>query len=254
MFLWCGCHCGPESASEPRSDYGESASGVIESYSSDDPAQPDPPNPPMPVTGCASCQYGVAPAAYDMSWSYLGLLGNQHRPCCSVYRDQQVYRLFFRGSIGACTWSCNENVAYAARQGLGGCSFPSQTNSRVVLAVPQRVPVAGGNLANRMRLTIRYAWDHNPAVSLTDILQTAKPSSVSYDLIVNDGTFWDPNKGQVSCLSTLTMKRALAQPIWNGTTTGDAFQQPNGAPCQQSLFSGFDMGLPEFLTITPVRI
>jgi len=256
MFLWCGCHCGPDEGSKGRSDYGESLSGIIESYSSGDPARPDPPDPPMPVTGCASCQYGAAPAAYDMTWSYTGTPGTQHRPCCSVYAGQSTYRLYFRVAKpgdSQCVWTANEHVGHAARLGQGGCFFPAQTGGRVTLAVPQRVGVAGGGAEYRMRLTIRYAWDYNPLVPLGDLAQTVKPSDVTYDRIKDDGTFWKGyNDQSIPCLTTLTFKRTNTQPIWNGTDILFG-GQPYGAPCQQVLFSGFDLALPEFLTITPVR-
>ena len=251
MFLWCGCHCGPDSASDPPSAIGSSIIGSIRSYSSGDPARPDPPDPPMPVLGCQSCQFGAAPAAYDMTWNYTGAVGNQHRPCCNVYTSQPTYRLYFRASAPGstqCVWASSESIPYAAKQGLGGCFFPSSTGGRVVLAVPQ-TDLYG---VLRMRIRISYAWDYNPNFPLGDVNQTAKPSDVFYSRINDNGTFWKPLDGAVPCLTTLTFKRENPQKIWNGTQIG-FFGAVNGAPCQQALFSGFDMGLPDLLTITPVR-
>ena len=250
MFLWCGCHCGPNAASEPAS-FGESLAGSIRSYSSGDPARPDPPDPPMPVLGCASCQFGAAPAAYDMTWAYTGVVGNQHRPCCSAYASQATYRLYFRnGPPGStdCAWVSRESVPYAARQGLGGCFYPDSSGGRVILGVPAR----DGNGVFRMRIRIGYAWDYNPNLPLQDINQTAKPSEVFYSRINDNGTFWKPIDGAVPCLQTLNFRRENPQKIWNGTQIGFG-GIPNGAPCQQALFSGFDLGLPDTLTITPVR-
>ena len=92
MLLGCGCHC-----NEAPSDVFQSANGSIQSFASSVTSQPE-----IAVTPCEHCQYGVSPVAYEITFSYAGVLNpgpfNSNRPdqfpCCSVYTQNKwiVYR------------------------------------------------------------------------------------------------------------------------------------------------------------------
>jgi hypothetical protein len=258
MFLWCGCHCAPDSKSDPGpSEKGISLSGSILSYSSTDPAQPDPPDPPMPIIPCGFCAFGVSPQAYLMSWTYSGTAGTQFRPCCGAY-GQPTYKLYGAIDIAdpsVCYWRSNEIIPHAKRApgqfGLSICEYPDKQAPRVVFRLG--FPVANATFRIGF-VDIRYRWE-----------RLGQPGSyygqwVRYLALNEAGQTWryygpgsllgDP---PLNCLKTITFRREFQQPIWQGDgPIGDTFG--GNSPCQQVAFSGWDLGLPETLTCTPVRV
>lgn len=259
MFLWCGCHCADESQSTfpPDSAFqASSVDGSLLSYSSNDPARPDP---PTPVAACTACEFGVAPAAYEFEWNYNGELGDifQPRPCCETYRSQQKYKLYFRGfspqDNRRCAWSSNERVALSN----GVACFPNQPDvfSRVTMQT-------GFENSLLTQVVVHYGYRYNANVPILHPQQTVVWSRAGYTLVKEDGVtphlligLPTPND-PIKCLQQLRFAapwiiNPQSQRVWSGT-----FRPPagvwDGAPCRQSLFTGWDMALPDYVTCTPV--
>ena len=259
MFLWCGCHCADESQSTfpPDSAFqASSVDGSLLSYSSNDPARPDP---PTPVAACTACEFGVAPAAYEFEWNYNGELGDifQPRPCCETYRSQQKYKLYFRGfspqDNRRCAWSSNERVALSN----GVSCFPNQPDvfSRVTMQT-------GFENSLLTQVVVHYGYRYNANVPILHPQQTVVWSRAGYTLVKEDGVtphlligLPTPND-PIKCLQQLRFAapwiiNPQTQRVWSGT-----FRPPagvwDGAPCRQSLFTGWDMALPDYVTCTPV--
>jgi hypothetical protein len=255
MFLWCGCHCAPgsESTFPPDSIFDASSiPGSLLSYSSADPARPDP---PTTVTACAACAFGVAPAAYEFEWSYNGELGDafQPRPCCETYRTQTKYKLYFRGfslqDTRQCAWSSNERAALSN----GVTCYPNQPDvfPRVTLQTAYENTLL-------TRVAVHYGYRYREQFPILDPRQTIVWSTIGYILVKEDGItpvvlFGDE---KIQCLQQLRFAapwiiNPQSQRLWSGT-----FRPPSGfwdgAPCRQNLFSGWDMGLPDYVTCTPV--
>jgi hypothetical protein len=255
MFLWCGCHCANESESTfpPDSIFDASSiPGSLLSYSSEDPARPDP---PTGVAVCTACEFGVAPAAYEFEWNYNGELGDmfQPRPCCETYRSQKKYKLYFRGFSPAdnrqCAWSSNERVALSN----GVACFPNLPD--VFSRVTMQTRYNNGAIT---AVYIHYGYRYNSSLPILHPQQTIVWSSIGYILVKEDGVTPLVLVGDVKiqCLQQLRFAapwiiNPQSQRIWGGT-----FRPPagvwDGAPCRQSLFTGWDMGLPEYVTCTPV--
>ena len=254
MFLWCGCHCANESESTfpPGSAFdASSVDGSLLSYSSGDPARPDP---PTPVATCTACAFNVAPAAYEMEWFYGGEPGDifQPRPCCSIYTSQTKYKLYFRGfdpgSPGKCQWSSNERVALS--NSVACFANVQDAGARVTYQT---------DYANKLSiLRIGYGFRYRETLPINHPQQTLLWSYVGYILMKDANTphlLVDGNP--IPCLQQLTLKGPWAIPgfggqrIWGGT-----FRPPagvwDGAPCRQNLFSGWDMGLPDSIVLRPV--
>lgn len=92
MLLGCGCHC-----SAAPSEAFQSASASIQSFASSVTSQPE-----IAVTPCEHCQYGVSPLAYEVTFTYAGVLNPgpfgtnrpDQFPCCPIYAQNKwiVYR------------------------------------------------------------------------------------------------------------------------------------------------------------------
>ena len=260
MFLYCGCHCAPESESTfpPDSIFDASSiDGSLGSYSSGDPAQPDP---PTSVSACKACEFGVAPAVYEFEWNYNGELGDafQPRPCCETYRTQKKYKLYFRGfspeDNRQCSWSSNERIALS--NGVACFADNPDVGPRVTLQTGRYNQVYTS-------VEIGYGYRYREQFPVNDLQQTLAWSYATYVLVKEDGVtphllIGKPTPNDpIKCLQQLRfaggwiIRPDLPARLWSGTFRS-RFGTWDGAPCRQNLFSGWDMGLPDYVTCTPV--
>ena len=249
MFLWCGCHCGPDSVSEiPPSTFGSSVVGSVGSYSSGDPAAPDPPT--TPIVPCLVCQFGTAPQVYEFEWDYQGkaIKAYPPRPCCSVYTGQKKYRLYARPAfpVGHCIWSANEKAKRRIPTPPIGLTATCEDalTTRVLLdmwMLPGQIP--------RAVLTVYYFESDLPTAP-------AIPNDVmAAEYVLVDANNQLPSPGdKIVCLQQLKFRALWAfgnRPrTWLGSFTRNGV--PFGSPCDQDSFSMIDHGLPEYVTATPV--
>ena len=248
MFLWCGCHCERGSVSEvPPSQTPSSLQGSLLSYSSGDPAAPDPPTAVVP---CAVCMFGTAPQVYEFEWTYGGkaVKAFPPRPCCSIYSSQKKYRLYARPApMGECVWSSNEKMKKRVPLPPFGVTANCQdgTGARVVLRM-FTLPTA----RPRVELSVYYEeGDLNPL--LAPVVTVKQALYVRVD--ANGSPVTEPFE-KIPCLQQQRFRAVWAinnQPaIWVGSYTRGGV--PFGSPCDQDSFSMIDSGLPEYVTATPV--
>jgi hypothetical protein len=274
MFVGCGCNCKPPVESTSIDSVGFPFASQSYSESSYGSSIADPPG-TYPTQGCQYCFQEVGPAAYEVDFNYNGTLSIgeplENRPCCSVYRDQKKYTVFRQISsiAGACLWESKEVAHWEQFRSDGSLRCVAMTGINDQTIFQGRWPRIAFTLQpNRPGLffapwhvTIYFATNQraiNPADPLTYNINIGY---CQYALLRPDGTPYNHIAGPPPfCLTTLTFKRvnmfspnllAGQGPGWSGTYLA-GFGRYRGAPCKQVLFSGFDPGLPEFVTLRPV--
>ena len=267
MFVGCGCHCRPEAPSQ-QSVSSQIVSGSVQSFGSsiaDDPGR-------YPAVPCQACRDGVAPAVYEFDWNYQGQLSDDPempRPCCPIYSGVTKYRIY--ASATPCTWLSLEKTGISYRSwnsvtGAVGNTWLCNTTHRTALlgSQPQRVRFqlvqtgqSGSNFVGR--LTVAHARGFYDATA--DILDGVRSSVhfAIYDVVDGFGNVLALPQNQFACLGVFNLKLLMSiseltldvGPAWRGIGI-DGQGVPYGSPCKQVRFSGFDMGLPETATLTPV--
>lgn len=247
MFLWCGCHCKDGSVSQvPPSITPGSIPGSLLSYSSGDPAAPDPPTAIVP---CVVCMFGTAPQVYEFEWDYGGQAVKPFppRPCCSFYSGQKKYRLYARppAVAGECVWSSNEKMKQRIPQPPVGtiATCADGVGARVVLRM-----FAGQDARPRVELSVYYMeGDLVPQPTLP-------VKQVLYVRVDANGSPATEPFEKIPCLQQQRFRAVWAltnrPAIWTGSFVRGGV--PFGSPCDQNSFSMIDSGLPEYVTATPV--
>jgi len=248
MFLWCGCHCEREGSEENPSAIAPSVTGSVNSYSSADPARPDPPT--TPVVACLACAFGTAPQVFEFEWDYQGRAVKAYppRPCCAIYTSQKKYRLYSRNTIGTdCVWGSNEQIKRRVP------TPPFGTAATCVDAGGSRVELKlSVNTTNRPTgfLFVYYADSDLPTAAPLPIAGSFHAMYVLVD--VNGSPVTNPGD-RITCLRQLRFRAGWSlnnQPkTWVGSLVRNGV--PFGSPCDQDSFSMIDSGLPEYVTCTP---
>ena len=272
MFVGCGCHC-----NETQLESGEPvslsySSGSIRSYGS------SVANPPGQYEGglCYGCVDTVGAQIYEMEWIYNGQPGGDDdpRPCCQIYKSQTkffLYRQPFSESppieIQGCTWVSRENAYMeyrTANVNQWQCAEAKPGNLYFTRRTPRVVMNIGRREAGFAPWSVNIVhgvlwpdiWDpNNPPLNPSGFV------SVYYQLRKADDPtgFWPE---PVPCLQTQTLTRrdlpspnidAGFGPIWGALPMPYPTSPWRGSPCKQVLFSGFDLGLPDTITIRPVQ-
>lgn len=248
MFLWCGCHCGPDSASEPPSVIGSSIIGSIPSQENGSPSVGPPPEPPIAIVPCLACLFGVAPQVYEFEWDYGGqsVKAFPPRPCCSFYSGQKKYRLYARMTVpGECLWSSNEKM-----------------KKRVVQPPFGTTATCEDGLGSRVALSMKISNTNRPLIFLSVyylegdlVAQPVNPIKEANYVLVNALGSPINNPGdKIACLQQLRFRALWSlenrPAVWLGSYNRQGL--PYGSPCDQVSFSMIDPGLPEYVTCTPV--
>ena len=276
MFVGCGCHCKEPGSSEsiPSGSALQPPQSLSFSINSFGSSIADPPG-TYPTRGCTYCLDSVGPAIYEMEWDYQGALSNDPldpRPCCAIYRNQKKYSLIRSepapGS-GACLWRSREPAMFhrLLANGTNECLpmdgtvndlWPLNFEPRVTFTL---MPILPDFLYQPWHVVVYFYTNQQPIDPNNTFTYNYSLGLVWYRLLNPDGSYYTHFQGNpVTCLRQLVFERVDGNPglpdeesgpVWSPTyLRGNGYY--GGAPCRQVLFSGFDMGLPKTLTLTPV--
>lgn len=281
MFMGCGCHCLDESVD---SRFSAQPSFVSQSYSvnSFGSSIADPPG-NYPSVPCSQCGRTVAAAVYEVTWIYAGEPGDAFdpRPCCAEYKKQTKFRIYtvpnpvFPPLVSGCVWVSRENAHMEINVQNAGLTCYEAKWPSPGLDVGTRVPIMGmefstrGTILNEVpqvrhrQVRVNFLWQYfsayNPADPLSLFLSR---SEAVYHQIYSDGRWAEETLDPPpSCLGPMTFRHrgnfspeldVGMGPMWTTTSPTGINGIYRGAPCKQVLFSGFDLGLPEYITVVPV--
>ena len=281
MFMGCGCHCLDESID---SRFSVQPSFVSQSYSvnSFGSSIADPPG-NYPSVPCSQCGRTAAAAVYEVTWIYNGEPGDAFdpRPCCQEYKRQVKYKVYadpgakFPPLVSGCAWNSRENAHMEINLKNGGLTCYEAKWPSPGIGLGGRIPMVNmtfstqGSILEQVphlrlrKVRINFLWQYFGAYDPAD------PGSLflsvgqaEYEQIYPDGRWAEETLDPPpSCLGPMTFRHRGAfspsidlgrGPMWSSSTPQGLFGLFRGAPCKQVLFSGFDLGLPEYITVVPV--
>lgn len=276
MFMGCGCHCKEESVSVSDVPSRYSLSGRFLSVSSISGSLPSDYEPPYerPVEDCIACRDAVAPIQYDVFWDYNGQPANgffDNKECCGQYSSVKTIRV---KRIAAprpgfviennCVW-VSDLPALSSRMDFTndlfnpqrGCDTPvvlpqNITRPRVTIAIPG-AQILGLTGFDDPAVIIRYSQE----IRLFGGAPLPQPEifyAIYYYSPINGENWRDVG---VRCLQPMRFKLTTPGngPIvkrWANSFFYAPWNTWYGAPCRQSAFGGLDLGLPDYVTVTPV--
>jgi len=274
MFVGCGCHCREENiqSSIIGVSGADNSSYSVSSFGS---SIADPPG-RYPYGGCNKCLASVASQVYEVEWIYNGQPADEDdtRPCCDVYRSQSkffVYRNERPDTIG-CVWISRENAHLELNRIITGRECLEVNNRPELPSVGRHPRVSlqfvdtgdnfpGGPVEFRRDVRIHFFYTYFSAYDPANPFSLfITQSDAVYKLIKPSGEQYQPGE-PVPCLQPMTFKRQLIQSLQLGAGLGPGWSGGTppingiwrGAPCKQVRFSGFDLGLPEFVSVVPVQ-
>lgn len=276
MFMGCGCHCAESTSTDLIGSSRSSVMGSSESVGSSRADDPD----VYPVSGCDYCVDKTAPTTYDVFWDYQGVPGPDRfykfKNCCADYNSNKTMRIRrvaipnpptdILGNV-ECKFISDIPARFAfldARvnpfqpikgcgtiQSLQGVPFP-----RVVMRLPPIEPLGG--VGNPI-LQIYYGTAWRIFGTAPGAITMQKPTHwVTYTYVPPNNEDWKTLG--IRCLQQMTFRfgASATAPIrpqdytWANSNLFPRTSEWYGAPCEQSQLGGMDLGLPEFITVTPV--
>ena len=277
MFVGCGCHCKEDSVSISNFPSRFSVSGRFLSVSSISGSLPSDYEPPYerPVEDCVACRDAVAPIQYDVFWDYNGAPATgfyDNKECCGAYNAVKTIRVKRIASPRPgfileqnCVW-VSDVPALSSRMDFTGSFIPQRGcdtvfsgppfnvfNPRVTISIPGE-PIPGILGINDPWVAIQY--QHEIKLLNGQLLPQPSAFYAFYFYSPENGENW--REVGVRCLQPMRFRlhspfgpivKRWANTFFESRWGGGVWY---GAPCKQSAFGGFDMGLPDFVTVTPV--
>lgn len=272
MFVGCGCQCREESINSRFEGLSgsDNSSYSISSFGSSIA------NPPgrYPYGGCSKCLANVASQVYEVEWIYNGRPpdDDDSRPCCDVYKSQSKFRVYRneRPDAIGCVWTSREN-AHCELNVINAGRTCVEMNGRPDLVIGRFPRVSlnfvnttdnpfGGPVPFKRDVLIHFFYTYFGAYDPGDPFSLfITQSDAAYGLINNAGEFYGP-LDPIPCLQPMVFKHRGIFSLRLGAGIGPGWSGGSppingiwrGAPCSQVRFSGFDLGLPEFVTVVPV--
>jgi hypothetical protein len=277
MFMGCGCHCvEPESVQS----FGSSRQNVIGSSESVGSSRADVPD-MYETSGCDFCTDNVAATTYDVFWDYRGVKGPDRfykfNECCAEYNSNKTMRVRRiaipnppQTILGKkeCRFVSDIPAKFAYMdfrsnpfQPVKGCGTIMSANGVIVPRVMMRIaPVdINGEVISRPIVQIfygtrTYLFGSAPGGPARD---TAN-HWVTYTYVPPNGEDW--TSVGTRCLRQMTFRFGASATgpilprdyVWENSGLFRNTGEPYGAPCEISQFGFIDLGLPEFITVTPV--
>ena len=276
MFVGCGCHCKEESVSVSTFDSRFSVSGSFLGSTSISDSQASNYRPPYnnPVAGCNACRDLVAPTVYEVFWDYRGEPATGfyvNRECCGQYTENKTVRCK-RIDVGRpqfifetnCVWVSDLPMLSSRMDFTNGfipqrgCDVVTSDANNVVaprftIAIPS-AKILGLTGIDDPVVVVSYGQN----IKLFGGAPYQQPSGfyALYYYVPPNGEDW--RISGVRCLQQMTFRlqhptAPNIQKRWENSFYSPEFNTWYGSPCKQSQFGGLDLGLPEFLTVTPVQ-